>query len=639
LLLALLSVSCAPPVAIEVPTAAAPTSIPAATPTLHAPEIRFAIIGAVLSKNVWALFDARGYSYNDYAIRSDYWPRLYHLTVPDGHFEPLAARGMPSEVQAEGALFAATVPLRSDLKWTDGSPFTADDVAFTINTALSFQLGFDWHAYYDPAWLDHAEALDAHTVKFYFKRAPDVAVWQYGALQGPIVQYLYWLPKLPDAVALLPKAESLSQINGLDAKVTDLQKRVDALVATGAASTGEQARQLQVELQRQQGDLDQARNDLSKAEVGVNTAMQAARQALYSLGAQDEPTLGTWMPAGYANGTWINGANPSHPFGSPHFDRATYTVYEEEASALTALQGGEIHTILEPHGLSSAAVHGSIPVAHVVSNEDSAAHFIVINPSRSPLADPALRLALFCSVDRGQLARDLLVAPFASFVPGNGAWEDPMPTGPCRDGYDSLKRFDRTKAVSILKAAGYTWSMEPADGQAGTGLTRPDGQPFLPLVLLAPSEEADPQTAKAAHFVELSARYLGIPVTIRFSDTVDIRFAVFNDRDYDMAILGWRLSAYPSYLCDWFGAANAFGYSNPQISADCGALSATSNLGSARKLIFDIQSALAQDPPFIPLYSELTYDDYRGITYPFDQVLNGLSGSYGAPSLAVPASP
>ena len=99
------------------------------------------------------------------------------------------------------------MPLRTDLTWTDGSPFTADDVAFTVNTALSFRLGFDWHAYYDPDWLDHAEAVDAHTVKFYFKRAPNVAAWQYGALQGPVVQEKYWAPKVAEASTLLPPDE------------------------------------------------------------------------------------------------------------------------------------------------------------------------------------------------------------------------------------------------------------------------------------------------------------------------------------------------------------------------------------------------------------------------------------------------
>src|SRR5258706_10262249 len=130
----LLLASCAPqPVAV-------PTSTPSPTvvPVTHAPEIRFALIGQPRDVNVWELFDESGASYADYALRSEYWPRLYHLSPPGFDFQPLAADAMPSTVMQDGELYSATVKLRTDLKWTNGTPFTAEDVAFTANTALAF---------------------------------------------------------------------------------------------------------------------------------------------------------------------------------------------------------------------------------------------------------------------------------------------------------------------------------------------------------------------------------------------------------------------------------------------------------------------------------------------------------------------
>lgn len=223
-LLLLLPAACAPPAAVNVPPPVIATPIASPAVALHAPEIRFALIGNATNANVWALFDSKGYSYNDYAIRSGYWPRLYDLTIPDGQFEPQAALGLPSVVQAEGSLFTATVRLRPDLLWTDGSAFTADDAVFTINTSLGFGLGFDWHAFYDPDWLDHASAPNPNTVKFYFRRAPNVAVWQYGALQGPIVQKKYWASRIEKATALLPSAESTARVEsppGKDLRLTE----------------------------------------------------------------------------------------------------------------------------------------------------------------------------------------------------------------------------------------------------------------------------------------------------------------------------------------------------------------------------------------------------------------------------------
>ena len=319
--LLLFAVGACAPRGIPVPIRTSIVASPAAStiPPAHAADIRFALIGDVTDANVWALFDSKGYTYNNYAIRSEYWPKLYGLSIPGGRFEPRAASALPSPVQADGALFSASVALRSDLTWTDGTPFTADDVAFTVNTVLSFQLGFDWHSYYDPDWLDHAKALDAHTVRFYFKQAPNAGVWQYGALQGPVVQKKYWSPKIADATALLPPADSQSQIAVLQDRVDQLQKQVQVIIADGLTATGNEAHQLQGALLRKQGDLDQARNNLSKAETSVDASLEAARQALYALDAANEPTLGEWMPAASLNGMRINSANPSHPFGMPNF--------------------------------------------------------------------------------------------------------------------------------------------------------------------------------------------------------------------------------------------------------------------------------------------------------------------------------
>ncbi len=622
--------SCARPAPVA-PTATAgiTTPLPSATADIrHAAEIKFALVGTVTGANVWALFDSKGYSYNNYAVRSAYWPRLYHLTIPAGKFEPQAASAMPSAVQQEGAYYTATVALRADLKWTDGSPFTADDVAFSVNTALSFQLGFDWRAFYDPSYLDHAEAVDAHTVKFYFKKAPNVAVWQYGALQGPIVQKAYWSPKISASVALLPTAPEVAQIESISTQVADLQKSINSLIIAGSTATGAQARQLQSQLQTQQGNLDGLNNSLSKAHALVDGAMDAARQSLYALDATNEPTLGTWIPAGASNNTWVNSANPAHPFASPNFDRAVYLTYPDEASAVAALKAGQVNALLEPDGTSSRLAN-AIPSTSVMANQNSSAEFLVINPSAPELAEPALRIAFFCSVDRTSGSHSVGAGfPLVSYVPGNGFWSNPNAGTSCGQGYDPTRSFDPSRAVAVLKAAGYTWAKEPTASEAGVGLTGPAGEAVPQAVVLSATGQQD---------AILGMQHLGAPVAAEPVSSADIRYALLSDHNYDMALVGWRLSAYPGYLCDWFGDGNPFGYNIPQVTADCAALSTTTDLGKAQQLVFDIQSALSQDPPFIPLFSGITYDVTRGIVYPFTNVLNGLSGVYGAPELAIPA--
>ena len=634
-LCAILLASCAGP-----STAPASTALPnsTATPVPHAPEIRFALIGTVTDVNVWALFDAKGYSYNNYALRNEYWPRLYRLSIPDRQFEPMAASAMPSSVQQEGNFYTATVPLRSDLKWTDGNPFTADDVEFTVNTALSFQLGFDWHDFYNPDYLDHAQAVDPHTVKFFFKKQPNVGLWQYGVLQGPIAQKAYWSSKVAASIALLPSGSVLSEIENLKSSAADLQQKVDALnLSVATTVTSDEAKQIRTALTQQQGRLDQANNNLAKAQSDFDSVMNAARDLLYALDDKNEPTLGNWLPAGQQNGVWINTVNPLYPFGEPHFDRATYRLFTNENNAVNALRNGNVDSVLNENGIS---IKNEQDLQKDVSfkiafNANYGVRFLVINPTRPALTDSAFHQALDCVLDRASIVRALIAVPLESFIQeGAKPWYDSQLLVGCA-GQAGSQRLEQ--AAAILKSAGYTWQKEPTDSEAGLGLMLPGGKIFPTVTLLAPSKIEDSQRATAAEYVERYANLLGIALTVKYVNSDEINYAVFSSGQYDMALLGWRVSKYPGYLCDWFGDGNSFHYDGSRLKSACKALNSTSDLESARKQVFQIQSILSKDLPFIPLYSTVTYDAYRNISYPFSNVLGGLSGIYGAPALAIPA--
>jgi peptide/nickel transport system substrate-binding protein len=632
--LLILVTSCAARKTAAIPTAA---STAEATPGPHTPEISFALIGNVTAANVWSLFDATGYSYNNYAVRSDYWPRLYRLSIPGQQFEPLAASALPSSVQAEGNFYTAIIPLRSDLNWTDGSPFTADDVAFTVNTVLSFQLGFDWHDYYNPDWLDHAEAVDAHAVKFYFKKTPNVAVWHYSALQGPVLQKAYWAPRIADSTALLPSADLHSQIDALKIKVSDLQTRVDALNATLATETGDAARQTQAGIIHQKGDLDKAINDLSKVQTVFDAAMKAGRAMLYSLDDRNEPRLGEWNYKASGNNFVENEANLKYPLGQQGMNQITYHIYPTEAVALTAYSNGEVDAILLPGGLSSASLAVNPSLKTVMKSSGHSLRFLVINPLFGALNDPAFHQALACVIDQEELAGRLngQVEPLESYVlPTESPWINQDAALPCK-GLDDAARIKQ--AGQILNSAGYTWKQEPAANAAGQKLTMPNGTTFPNVTLMVPSD--DDLRVAAASYIQHQAQMLGISMTARSVSSIDLNYAVLGSQDYAMALLGWHVSSYPGYLCDWFGDGNQFNYDGNQIKTICETLDVTSDLDTAHQQVLEIQSVLARDLPFIPLYSGVTYDAYRNMTYPFEQVPDGLSGIYGAPALAVPVKP
>jgi len=645
-LLIFLFSSCGPKSASSPVPASTQVPAPTATSIPHAAEIRFALVGNVTPTNVWALFDAKGYSYNNYALISGYWPRLYQLSIPDRNFEAMAASGMPSLFQQEGNFYTATVPLRSDLKWTDGTPFTADDVAFTVNTILSFQLGFDWHDFYNPDFIDHVEAVDPHTVKFYFKQQPNVSVWQYGALQGPIVQTAYWETRVSASAELLPPDDLLPQITSLTAHVAEIQSKINNINASIAILATNNSGYIQglADIKGLQANLNQTNTALTKAQSQYDSAMDAARQSLYALDNIDEPTLGDWIPAGQENGAWVNNVNPAHPFNVPHFDSVSYQGFADEASAVKALQAGEVDSILASDGISfdaaskiSASEPAANPLVLVQANTNPNLLFLVFNDANPNVADPALHTALACIFDNNALLSPTLLNygrfPHSFVLPDEKTWYGNAGARPCAGLNNENDRLN--KSVGLLKSAGYTWDLEPQAGSNGTGMKMPDAKLFPSIDLLVSSSSS--VSVELANLIQQKVERLGITVNVESVNGQDVNFAVFSSHQYDMALLGWRVSEYPGYLCDWFTDGNPFGYHSDRIQSACAALYSTSDLATAQKDVYEIQSILAQDLPFIPLYSGIIYDAYQNIKYPFDNVLDGLSGIYGAPSLAIPA--
>jgi len=628
LFLTLLLASCAPqPVPVAKPTSIpSPTEVP---PPAHAPEIRFALIGKPHDLNVWQLFDASGATYVDYALRSEYFPRLYHLAPQDSSFQPLAAEGLPSEVIQDGGLYSATVKLRPNLKWTDGSSFTAEDVAFTVETALAFELGYDWSAHYPREYLDHVEAVDPSTVKFVFKQKPNVGVWQYGILQGPIVQKAFWESIIKDAANLLPNAALRTNVDDARTRLATAQADFEEVNVQVLAlrQEGKQNRKLDGDFLHLQGEMNFAQNNLNKLLEEDAAQVKSAQQALYALVDKEEPTLGVWMPAEAQNDVWINKVNPDFPFGMPSFDRSTYRFFEDEKAALTAFQNNEVDFILSPIQ--------NIP-ADAKYNPSYSARFLVFNPLNGYLADPAFRSALACMVDRNMLATDVLqnkVAPLDSFVLSS-QWHDANLKDACAD-MDKSARIEH--ASKLLRDAGYSWAQEPNSESAGQNLIMSNGEAFPKITLLAPSKEADPLRYAAAKYVAEQAQYLGVSFAVQEVSINDVVYAVYSSQKYDMALIGWRLSEYPAYLCEWFGGENLHLYNSTRFKTACDTLGAESSLDGARQAVGQIEAALMSESPFIPLFSVIQADVYRNISYPVTNILNGWIGLYGAPSYAIPA--
>jgi ABC-type transport system substrate-binding protein len=202
-----------------------------------------------------------------------------------------------------------------------------------------------------------------------------------------------------------------------------------------------------------------------------------------------------------------------------------------------------------------------------------------------------------------------------------------------------------TEAIRLLKVAGYSWEGEPASGISGSGLKGPAGN-VLPILTLLTVEQ-DLMREMAAQYIAQQAEILGLSIEVQIGSLDELLYVVYSSGDYDLALLGWHLSSYPSYLCDWFMPLdrNPFAYNGnsftlgggERLLSACEAWSQVSDLEMARTYAFEVQSALMENLPFIPLYTTIRVDAYRNIRYPFAQIVDGLGDLYGAPGLVMPA--
>ena len=152
--------------------------------------------------NYWAYLGPDGTIWNSYVLGGSK-PALYGYSAQRYDWVPSLAADFPTPLAEEtvgGETFWTTeVRLKQGVKWSDGTDVTAEDFAFTANTAVEMELTGNWPSIVDPEYFDHAEAVSAHDLKIYFKQKPGLARWQFGLAFMPIFAKGYWEPVVSEA--------------------------------------------------------------------------------------------------------------------------------------------------------------------------------------------------------------------------------------------------------------------------------------------------------------------------------------------------------------------------------------------------------------------------------------------------------
>lgn len=584
-------------------------------------ELDIAIFEDLTTDNYWAYQDPESSVWNFYVFGNQA-PALYQYASPTNQLVPLLADGLPAEPVQEGDTWTVTQTLREGLVWSDGEPITTADIVFTYETVRDLGLGGNWLTSYPVAsdtgpGLLSVEAVDDLTVKFTFDSLPGLTLWQFGVGLGPVLPEHFWA----DAVASATTPE-------------------DLYVASGAGAPGMWS------------------YDFTEAEPGAfarNTANEnypfsGATTRLYADGTYEFTADG----AGIAETFYGEASGEvTHEYTEgPYATNVTYSIYSSQDAAVLALTSGEVDFMLTSLGLQRGLQQLVLAEEDLdlIVNPSNGYRYLAFNMRKFPMSDKAFRQAIACMIDKDFMANTVLggaAIPVWSQVPeGNAFWFNPDAPRWC-EGMSQEERL--ATATQVLEEAGWTWDTRPAWDPdnldalpKGAGLRGPDGQEVPELTLLAPGPGYDPLRATYSLFVEEWAQDLGIPLRAEptgFNVIVDQVFT--SDPQFDMYILGWTLTPFPDHVVEFFetsadsvaGGNNTPGYSSADFDALAAEFKAVTDLDTARQLIGQMDAILAEDLPYVVLFTTPIIEPYRTtLTFPFTSTLDGLQSLAGLPS-------
>lgn len=164
------------------------------TPSTEAPELepfvyKIGLLDGVTTENFWAYFGSSPTVWDAY-ILAPTKASLYRIDPESLEIGPEIARELNDPTwNSEG--WKVDIELRGDMAWSDGTPLTAHDLAFTFETVRTLNLGGQWADVF-PSQVLSISAIDAYHVEVKFDSRPSLEIWPYSVGTAPIMAEHIW---------------------------------------------------------------------------------------------------------------------------------------------------------------------------------------------------------------------------------------------------------------------------------------------------------------------------------------------------------------------------------------------------------------------------------------------------------------
>jgi ABC-type transport system substrate-binding protein len=646
-----------------------------------APEgsFRVGFISNITTDNWWASLDTLASTYNQ-GYLTNMHTSLFTLSLPGFVYVPaMAATDEPVAAVQEGDVWVVEQPIKEGVTWSDGTPVTANDLAFYFDTVREFNLGSNHSAAFPPSVLN-ITAPDDYTVRIEFDAEPGLAVWQNGVGFADFVPAHFWQEHVDAARAAAE--EATAGVTEEDAR----QGVADALA------------------EDEDPENDKAAADVTQEEIDAYIADAGASEGLtvlYAVEAPQEPSVGAvifdqWETGAFA-ATVANTDYPDSGTENTYFSDGSFRIAKEgeepkvfggegtgdvvaqyvegpfvgeilwvehgtKDAAYEKLSAGELDYVWDPTGLTSG-LRNELATNQELAfsvNQTEGFRYMAFNMRKPPMSDLAFRQATATVINKELVADTVLAnAVFPGYTvvhPDLAFWyNDEVPRAGWADGEPMDEGTRMETAIQILKDAGYSWETEPVvlrgddgtflDVTPGAGLIMPNGESVPNLTLLAPGPGYDPFRATFAIWISQWMKDLGIPIEAEPTDFNAISAAVFPPQTeetalaWDIYMLGWGGGdpSLPGTSSVAFfhsredaltgGGFNTPGFNNADFDAAADAFEAATTPEQAQQWTFEMERILAEQLPYVVLFRTPIIEAFRAdVQFPAQTIMGGHSG-------------
>src|SRR5947209_4005743 len=332
------------------------------------------------------------------------------------HPYPVLAATIPSpdnslvKLSGDGAnrRLVVTMPLRDDVTWSDGEPFTADDVVYTWQLMMNPQSGFDTSV---EDKLKSVERVDDYTVRFNYlspneARAVGPELYKDQGNTEPVVDPLYQFG-LYDAPAIFPR-HKLRDIVGDDPRHS---RQVSAIETS----------------------------DFARNPVGTGPYV-----------------LSSWEPGSALTFT-SRRAPMSQRAAQPALDTVVLRIMPDKNDSLTALAQGQVQVVAQDSlDAADAPVLDALPGIQARYTPGNAWEQLTLNMDNPILGDSSVRQAIAYGLNRDALNEAVMFGKAQVATGQLASWS--WAFEPSLPHYDS----NPAQANQLLDRAG--WARSGADG-------------------------------------------------------------------------------------------------------------------------------------------------------------------------------